>query len=104
MPVIYKEFYEMLSRNHDGNGVREFIQVLIIGRNCGRENLERVMVQALAEHRVDSERIRHLLAATDTPGWQQNTCPDYLGQSRVVLPDLSHFDRLRTSVAVGGSK
>ncbi len=104
MPVVYKEFYETLSRNHDGNGVREFIQVLIIGRNCGRENLERVMGQALAEHRVDSERIRQLLAGTDTTGGHQNACSDYLVQSRVVLPDLSHFDRLRTPVAAGGSK
>ncbi len=104
MPEVYRAFYEALSRNHNGDGVREFIQVLIIGRQVGREILERTMSRALAENRADSERIRQLIAGTDTAGANQNASRDYLGQSRVVLPDLGQFDRLRATVAVGGGE
>jgi hypothetical protein len=104
MPEVYREFYETLSQNHNGDGVREFIQVLVMGRYHGREILEQAMIQALAENRVDSERIRQLIAGTDTAGANQSVSMDYLGQSRVVLPDLGQFDRLRATVAVGGSE
>jgi hypothetical protein len=76
----------------------------MIGRYHGREILEQAMIQALAENRVDSERIRQLIAGTDTAGANQSVSMDYLGQSRVVLPDLGQFDRLRATVAVGGSE
>jgi hypothetical protein len=104
MPEVYREFYETLSRNHNGDGVREFIQVLVMGRYHGREILERAMSQALAENRADSERIRQLIAGTDTAGANQSVSRDYLGQSRVVLPDLGQFDRLRATVAAGGGE
>jgi transposase len=112
MPQVYREFYETLSRNHNGDGVREFIQVLIIGRQYGREILERTMSQALAENRADSERIRQLITGTDATGANQGTSRDYLAQTRVVLPDLGQFDRLRpvlskvegATVAAGGSE
>jgi len=104
MPQVYREFYETLSRNHNGDGVREFIQVLIIGRQYGREILERAMSQALAENRADSERIRQLITGTDATGANQGTSRDYLAQTRVVLPDLGQFDRLRATVAAGGSE
>jgi hypothetical protein len=112
MPEVYREFYETLSRNHNGDGVREFIQVFIIGRQYGREILERAMSRALAENRADSERIRQLIAGTDTTGANQSISRDYLGQSRVVLPDLGQFDRPRpalsevegAAVAAGGGE
>ncbi len=104
MPEVYREFYETVSRNHNGDGVREFIQVLIMGRQYGREILERAMSQALAENRVDSERIRQLITGTDAAGANQSASRDYLGQSRVVLPDLGQFDRLRATVAAGGGE
>jgi hypothetical protein len=96
MPVVYREFYQALSRNHNGDGVREFIQVLMLGRQCGREVMEQAMTQALAEKRVDSERIRQLVTGKDAVAVNQDVMT-YLGQSRVVLPDLGQFDRLRPS-------
>jgi hypothetical protein len=104
MPEVYREFYETLSWNHNSDGVREFIQVLVMGRYHGKEILEGAMSQALAENRADSERIRQLIAGTDTTGANQSASRDYLGQSRVVLPDLGQFDRLRATVAAGGSE
>jgi hypothetical protein len=104
MPEVYREFYETLSRNHNGDGVREFIQILVMGRYHGREILEQAMSQALAENRVDSERIRQLITGTDAAGANQSASRDYLGQSRVVLPDLGQFDRLRATVAAGGGE
>ena len=102
MPEIYRAFYETLCRNHNGDGVREFIQVLLMGRQVGREILERAMSQALAENRVDSERIRQLITRTADAAANQNTSRYYLGQPRVILPDLGQFDRLRATVAAGG--
>ena len=104
MPEIYRAFYETLCRNHNGDGVREFIQVLLMGRQVGREILERAMSRALAENRADSERIRELITVTDAAGAHQGVSRDYLGQSRVVLPDLGQFDRLRATVAAGGGE
>lgn len=95
MPEVYRAFYETLCRNHNGNGVREFIQVLLMGRQVGRGMLEQAMSRALAENRVDSERIRQLIAVTDAGGVHQSVPRDHLEQSRVVLPDLGQFDRLR---------
>ena len=101
MPEIYRQFYDALSCNHDGHGVQEFLQVLTIGRHYGRETLEQAMGQALAEHRVDSERIRQLVAGNG--GAMVNTgVYDHLGQIKVILPNLSQFDRLRPTVVAGG--
>ena len=70
------------------------------------------MSQAMAENRVDSERIRQLITGTDATGANQGTSRDYLAQTRVVLPDLGQFDRLRpalsevegATVVAGGSE
>jgi hypothetical protein len=70
------------------------------------------MSRALAENRADSERIRQLITVTDAAGANQGVSRDYLGQSRVVLPDLGQFDRLRpalsevegATVAAGGGE
>ena len=104
MPEVYRAFYETLCRNRNGDGVREFIQVLLMGRQVGREILERAMSQALAENRADSERIRQLVTGTDAAGAHQGAPQDYLEQSRVVLPDLGQFDRLRATVAARGGE
>lgn len=102
MPEVYRAFYKTLSRHYNGDGVREFIQVLLMGRYHGREILERAMSQALTENRVDSERIRQLITGTADAAANQNTSRYYLGQPRVILPDLGQFDRLRATVAAGG--
>jgi len=104
MPEVYRVFYETLCRNHNGDGVREFIQVLLMGRQVGREMLERAMSRALAENRADSERIRQLITITDSGGVPQSMPRDYLERSRVVLPELGQFDRLRAAVAVEGGE
>jgi hypothetical protein len=104
MPRVYREFYEMLCRKHNGDGVREFIQVLLMGRQVGSEMLEWAMSQALVENRADSERIRQLITITDAGGGSQGVSRNYLEQSRVVLPDLGQFDRLRAAVAAEGGE
>jgi hypothetical protein len=64
--------------------------------------MEMAMRQALAEKRVDAERIRQLVTGMDSAGANQDKAIPYPGQSRVVLPDLGQFDRLRPAVASGG--
>jgi hypothetical protein len=101
MPETYREFLEALSRQGDGSGVREFLQVLNLGRNYGRENLEQAMRQALSENRVDVERVRQLVNrddGTDIPTISHFN-PD---QVKVVLPDLGRFDELRVVNVSGG--
>jgi hypothetical protein len=83
--------------------VREFLQVLVLGRMYGKEAVERAMSQALAENRVSSERIRQLVLGND-PRVNQGASSGYLGQAKVVLPDLGQFDRLRAAVTAGGSE
>jgi len=95
MSAVYQEFYRVLSRNHNDDGVGEFLQVLSLGRQYGGEALEGAMSRALAENRADIERIRQLLAGNPAPGEHSGTTGGYLEQARVILPNLGQFDRLR---------
>lgn len=95
-PEVYREFLELLSRRGEGEGVREFLQVLSLGRCYGRDNLEAAMKQALLEKRVDIERVRQLMLVS-TPNVNSASLAALLEQAKVVLPDLSQFDRLRTA-------
>lgn len=103
MPGVYREFLEALSRRVDGNGVREFLQVLALGRTYGRENLEQAMKQSLSENRADAERVRQLVNKENYAGSISPTPGIYPYQVRVILPDLSQFDELRpVSISGGG--
>ena len=99
MPEVYKEFLKALSDHDKSDGVKEFIRVLYFGRYYGQEKLEEAMKQALLENRADALRVGQILSMTDTPEVRSDNSPEYLGQIRVVLPDLSQFDRLRPVAA-----
>jgi hypothetical protein len=101
MPEIYRALLEALSKRGDGSGVREFLQVLTLGRTHGPDNLEQAIKQALSENRADIERVRHLVKRQDYTGIPPISSfnPD---QVKVVLPDLSQFDELRLITASGG--
>ena len=96
MPEVYREFLRALSSKDENNGVKEFIRVLYLGRYYGREKLEEAMEQALRENRADAVRVGQILSMIDAPEAKSDISPGYLAQIRVVLPDLSQFDRLRT--------
>jgi len=99
MPDVYREFLGVLS--HRGkDGVKEFLQVLYLGRQYGRADVEDAMRQALTENRADYERVRQLVTGAGKAG--SGVYPVYPGEVRVVLPDLSQFDRLRAVTAGGG--
>jgi hypothetical protein len=102
MPDVYREFLEALSKRSNGSGVREFLQVLVLGRTYGRENLELAMTQALSEDRADAERVRQLVDRTNFTSVISSAQSFYADQVRVILPDLSQFDRLRLVTASGG--
>jgi hypothetical protein len=98
MPEIYREFLAAQSRRMNGSGVREFLQLLNLGRSCGKETLENAMRQALSENRADSERVRQLVRignySADVSG-----IPSVYPEVKVILPDLSRFDELRLVTA-----
>jgi transposase len=98
IPGVYREFLEALSRRGQGEGVREFLQILYLGRAYGREQLEEAMKQALLEKRVDSQRVRQLIANDTSLNANTGSAAVLLSQSRVVLPDLSQYDELRAPV------
>jgi len=102
MPEVYREFLEALCKRSNGSGVREFLQVLVLGRTYGRENLELAMTQALSENRADAERVRQLVDRTNFTGVISSAQSFYANQVRVILPDLSRFDELRLVTASGG--
>jgi len=103
MPGVYREFLKALSWRVDGSGMREFLQVLALGRTCGRENLELAVSQALAENRADAEQVRQLASRGNYAGSISPTPSIYPHQVRVILPDLGCFDELRlVSVSGGG--
>jgi hypothetical protein len=102
MPPVYRNCYDALCRKHEGYGAREFLQVLAMGRIYGKDAIERAMTQVLEENLVSSERIRQLVSGNAVIS-VQSTLNGYLGQVKVVLPDLNQFDRLRDMAAVGGS-
>jgi len=102
MPEVYREFLEALSKRSNGSGVREFLQVLVLGRTYGRENLELAMTQALSENRADAERVRQLVDRTNFTSVISSAQSFYADQVRVILPDLSRFDLLRLVTASGG--
>ena len=93
MPRVYRNFLEALSKNHNGDGPRLFLQVLYLGRSFGRENVETAMEQATSEGRADVERIRQLLTQEDMALPARDS--RLLQRTRVVLPDLAQFDLLR---------
>ena len=103
MPEVYREFLAALSKRSNGSGVREFLQVLVLGRTYGRENLELAMTQALSEDRADAERVRQLVDRTNFTSVISSAQSFYANQVRVILPDLSRFDELRlVTVSKGG--
>lgn len=97
MPGIYRDFLKAISLHHNGDSPRLFLQILALGRHWGRENLERAMRQAIREGRADDERVRQILLNDENGPVVRNT--GILEQARVVLPDLSMFDLLRTAGA-----
>jgi hypothetical protein len=101
MPEIYSEFLSVLNQQDNGSGVREFLQVLALGRTYGRENLEPAMRQALSENMVNAERVRQLVNRESYPA-RMSLIQDSPYQVKVVLPDLSRFDELRRVGVVGG--
>jgi transposase len=103
MPEIYQVFLKSLAGQDTREGVREFLHVLSLGRVYGRENLELAMQQAVSESRVDLERIRQLVCGSQDTVRQVASDASNMGQVRVILPDLSQYDRLRTPAA-GGSQ
>jgi len=102
MPEVYRKFLEVLSQRGNGSGVREFLQILVMGRNYGQENLELAMSQALAENRADAERVRQLVDKSNYASVIPSSPSFYTDQVRVILPDLSRFDELRLVTASGG--
>jgi transposase len=102
MPDIYREFLTALRQRTDGGGVREFLQVLYLGRSSSQENLEIAMRQALSENRADAERVRQLVRRGNYPDNISAIPGSYLSEVKVVLPDLRRFDELRLVTAAGG--
>jgi len=100
MPEVYREFLEALTKRVNGSGVREFLQVMALGRTYGKENLEQAMKQALSENRADAERVRQLVNRENCSS-SISTAPA-MYQVRVILPDLSRFDELRLATVSGG--
>jgi hypothetical protein len=101
MPEIYREFLSALNERDKGSGVREFLQVLALGRTYGKENLEPAMRQALSENMVDAERVRQLVNR-ESYHTRMPVTQDSPYQVKVILPDLSHFDELRLVAVAGG--
>lgn len=97
-PEVYQEFLNSLSCHGEGEGVRDFLQVLSLGQRYGRENVEEAMKQALLEKRVDIERVRQLVFGESSLAGKYDNSAALLGQVKVVLPDLSQYDRLRVPV------
>jgi transposase len=102
MPEIYREFLSALSQQLNGSGVREFLQVLALGRSYGQENLEKAMRQALSENMADAERVRQLVNRENYSGNISATPSIYPSEVKVILPDLSRFDELRLVTVAGG--
>jgi len=102
MPEIYREFLASLSQRANGGGVREFLQVMALGRTYGKENLEQAMKQALSENLAEAERIRQLINRESYTGCISAKPDSYPYQVKVILPDLSRFDELRLVNVSGG--
>lgn len=92
MPGTYRDLLDRLKERHNGDGVSQFLRVLMLARSYGQERLERAMRQALDEGRADYDRVRQLAAGGGPTGL---TPPSRLAAVRVVLPQLSQYDRLR---------
>ena len=101
MPEVYREFLAALNQRDNGSGVREFLQVMALGRTYGKENLEQAMRQALSENLVDAERVRQLVNRGNYTAHVSvvHYSPYHV---KVILPDLSRFDELRLAGVAGG--
>jgi transposase len=99
MPDTYRQLLDRLRERHNGDGVRQFLRVLMLGRICGAERLDHAIGQALEEGRADYDRVRQLAAGDGPPGEMPAS---RLAAVKVVLPDLSQYDRLRHSATSVG--
>jgi hypothetical protein len=91
MPEIYREFLKRLQSSCNGDSPRGFLLTLSLGRNYGKEQLEKAIRQALDEGRPSYERVRHLITGSlVSSGINQ----PQLEKVKVILPDTSQFDRL----------
>jgi len=102
MPEVYREFLAALNQRDNGSGVREFLQVLALGRTYGRDNVEQAIRQALSENVIDAERVRQLVNRESYPARMSAIQDNYPYQVKVILPDLSQFDELRFAGVAGG--
>lgn len=91
MPEIYREFLKRLQSSNNGDSPREFLLTLSLGRNYGKEQLEKAIHQVLDEGRPSYERVRQLI--TGSPVSSRINQPQ-LEKVKVILPDISQFDRL----------
>ena len=60
--------------------------------------VEEAMKQALLEKRVDFERVKQLMLKESNPGPNVGNSQALLEQVKVVLPDLSQYDKLKAPV------
>ena len=104
MPPIYREFLAALTQGANGNGVKEFLQVLSLGRTYGQEALEQAMRQALSENRVSFDRVRQLVSREEDIKSHFFSCGHNPYQVRVILPDLKQFDKLGQLTPCGGGR
>jgi hypothetical protein len=102
MPEVYREFLTTLSQRDGGSAVREFLQMLALGRTYGRENLEQAMRQALSENLAETERVRQLVNRENYSTRVSQTQYSDPYQVKVILPDISQFDELRLATVAGG--
>ena len=105
MPEIYREFLAAMSQRMNGGEVREFLQLLYLGRSCGQDTLEKAMRQALSENWADAERVSQLVRRENYSDNISAIPGLYHSEAKVILPNLSHFDELRLVTAGrGGSR
>ena len=99
MPDVYQELLDRLRERHNGDGASHFLRVLMLTRTCGGVRLEQAVRQALVEGRADYDRIRQLAVGSSRTTEMPSS---RLAGVRVVLPELSQYDRLRGAAGAGG--
>ena len=99
MPETFRELLDRLTERHNGDGVSQFLRVLMLARAYGADRLKHAVRQALDEGNGGYERIRQLVAGrSPTDGM----LPSRLAAVRVVLPELSQYDQLRQADGAAG--
>jgi transposase len=97
LPLVYERFRQELERRHNGDGLRQYVEVLGLLQDFGQAELTAAMRRAAAVQTFSAEAVRFYLRLRERNG-QPSALPSSgrwgLGEAKLSTTDLSRYEVL----------